>query len=632
MELSSNLKDLYIEWLQELVDGVTPKQEQLKIAYEKAKRNLQNAEGSFYYPTDLKKVKGIGNTIIKRLDTKLRNYCKIHHISPVEAPSLTQTSSTRPPKRTTTALRSIVNSCENDKNEAPEEKGTKKRKTRKYIPKKRSGGYAILLSLLELNAIPRGVSKEQIIEVAGKYSDHCMTPNFSTKEFYGAWSSIAALKKHSLVLEEGRPKRYSLTEEGVELTKSLKTADGISFPKENEEPNEYSVTRNESSEFTANLTDLRGEYGKEEEPCDINNTSFMLDITFQDLSTPQRLQNNVFKNDRLNSQTNISSHKLEEVSDDQTVPDSALKAKSTIKRRRYNGVSYELWCSGDFEVFPIIDHREIKSQSDREFFSRAFERKGMKSEIRQLALGDIIWVAKNKNTGLQCVLNTIVERKRLDDLALSIRDNRFMEQKNRLEKSGCEHKYYLIEETMSGNIGNMNEALKTALWVILVYYKFSMIRTCNSDETVEKIHALHTVISHHYSQKDLIVIFPSDLKSKDDYKKVLLQFRREFERKGGIECCHNLECFQELMGKGDLKTVGELTIHVLMLVKGISLEKAVAIQEIFPTLNKILMAYKTCSSEEEAKLLMFNVLGDAPGAKKITKSLSEKIYDAFGKL
>lgn len=44
------------------------------------------------------------------------------------------------------------------------------------------------------------------------------------------------------------------------------------------------------------------------------------------------------------------------------------------------------------------------------------------------------------------------------------------------------------------------------------------------------------------------------------------------------------------------------------------------------------MAYKTCSSEEEAKLLMFNVLGDAPGAKKITKSLSEKIYDAFGKL
>ena len=291
-----------------------------------------------------------------------------------------------------------------------------------------------------------------------------------------------------------------------------------------------------------------------------------------------------------------------------------------------------MWRNGDFEIFPIIDHREIKSQSDREFFSRAFERKGMKSEIRQLALGDIIWVAKNKNTGMQCVLNTIVERKRLDDLALSIRDNRFMEQKNRLEKSGCDYKYYLIEETMSGNIGNMNEALKTALWLILIYYKFSMVRTCNSDETVEKIHALHTVVSQHYSEKDILVIFPNDLKNQDDYKRVLLQFRREFERKSGIECCHNLECFQELMGKSDLKTVGELTIHVLMLVKGISLEKAVAIQEIFPTLNNVLMAYKTCSSEEEAKLLMFNILGDAPGAKKITKGLSEKIYDTFGKL
>lgn len=629
MELSSNLKEKYIEWLQELVDGLSPKQEQLKIAYEKAKRNLQSAEGSFYYPIDLKKVKGIGNTIIKRLDAKLQDYCKIHGIPPVKTPSLTQTTSTRPPKRTTTALRSIVNSCESDKNKAPEETGAKKRKTKKYIPKRRSGGYAILLSLLELNAISRGVSKEQIIELAGKYSEHCMTPNFSTKEFHGAWSSITALKKHFLVLEEGRPKRYSLTEEGVQLTKSLKLADGISFPKESDEPDEYYAIRNESSEFTANLTDLRGEYGKEEEASDINNTSAMLDITFQDLSTPQRLQGNIFRNERLRTQT--CSYELKEISGNQTISDATLKAKSTTTRRRYNGISYELWRNGDFEVFPIIDHREIKSQSDRDFFSRAFERKGMKSEIKQLALGDIIWVAKNKNTGLQCVLNTIVERKRLDDLALSIRDNRFMEQKNRLEKSGCDHKYYLIEETMSGNIGNMNEALKTALWLILVYYKFCMIRTCNSDETVEKIHALHTVISHHYSQKYLIVIFPSDLKSQDDYKKVLLQFRREFERKGGIECCHNFECFQELMGKGDLKTVGELTIHVLMLVKGISLEKAVAIQEIYPTLNKILMAYSTCSSEEEAKLLMFNVLGDAPGAKKITKGLSEKIYDAFGK-
>ncbi|CAI4059098.1 hypothetical protein SKDZ_04G5860 [Saccharomyces kudriavzevii ZP591] len=628
MELPLNLKDLYILWLQELVDGLNPKQDQLKIAYEKARRNLQDAEGTFYYPIDLKKVKGIGNTIIKRLGAKLQDYCKIQGISPLEAPTLTQASSTGPSKRTTTALRSIENSNKIDKDEADEERGTKKRKSKKYIPKKRSGGYAILLSLLELNAFSRGVRKEQIVELAGKYSEHCMTPNFSTKEFYGAWSSISSLKKHSLVLEEGRPKRYSLTEEGMQLSKSLKLADRISFPKEGNVTGEYSAIRNESSEFTANLTELNGE---EDDGNNLNVTSLMLDITFQDLSTPQRRQNELRKDERLHTQ-NISSYAMKEVSGSQPISSTELNAKSKTVRRRYNGISYELWRNNDFEVFPIIDHREIKSQSDRDFFSRAFERKGMKSDIRQLALGDIIWVAKNKNTGSQCVLNTIVERKRLDDLALSIRDNRFMEQKNRLEKSGCDHKYYLIEETMSGNIGNMNEALKTALWLILVYYKFSMIRTCNSDETVEKIHALHTVISQHYSQKDLVVIFPSDLKNQDDYKKVLLHFRREFERKGGIECCHNFECFQEMMGKGDLKTVGELTINILMLVKGISLEKAVAIQEIFPTLNDILMAYQACSSEEEAKLLMFNNFGDAPGAKKITKGLSEKIYDAFGKL
>lgn len=632
MELPPNLKDLYVEWLQELVDGVSPKQEQLKIAYDKAKRNLQDTEGIFYYPVDLKKVKGIGNTIIKRLDAKLRGYCKAQGIPPLELQTSTRTATTIPSKRTTTVLRSIEHLSGNNKDEANEEEGAKKKRVRKYIPKKRSGGYAILLSLLELKATSRGVSKEQIVELAGKYSEHCMTPNFSTKEFYGAWSSISSLKKHSLVLEEGRPKKYSLTEEGIQLTKSLKLADRISFPKESCETDEHSAITNETSEFTANLSDLRDENSKEKEVNHMNDTSAMLDITFQDLSTPQRPQESLLKDQRLRTQSDLSPHIPKEIFGNQPISSSLLKRKNKTVRRRYNEVSYELWRNGDFEIFPIIDHREIKSQSDREFFSRAFERKGMKSDIRQLALGDIIWVAKNKNTGLQCVLDTIVERKRLDDLALSIRDNRFMEQKNRLEKSGCNHKYYLIEETMSGNIGNMNEALKTALWLILVYYKFSMIRTSNSDETVEKIHALHTVISHHYSQKDLVVIFPNDLKSQDDYKRVLLLFREEFERKGDIECCHNLECFQEMMGKGDLKTVGELTIHVLMLVKGISLEKAVAIQELFPTLNKILLAYKTCASEEEARLLMFNNLGDAPGAKKITKGLSEKIYETFGKL
>ena len=49
-------------------------------------------------------------------------------------------------------------------------------------------------------------------------------------------------------------------------------------------------------------------------------------------------------------------------------------------------------------------------------------------EIRHLKVGDFIWIAKN-NEGQELVLPYIVERKRMDDLAQSIKDGRFHEQK-----------------------------------------------------------------------------------------------------------------------------------------------------------------------------------------------------------
>ena len=43
-------------------------------------------------------------------------------------------------------------------------------------------------------------------------------------------------------------------------------------------------------------------------------------------------------------------------------------------------------------------------------------------------------------------MDFIVERKRMDDLASSICDGRFREQKHRLKQSGLGHVIYLIEE------------------------------------------------------------------------------------------------------------------------------------------------------------------------------------------
>ena len=55
----------------------------------------------------------------------------------------------------------------------------------------------------------------------------------------------------------------------------------------------------------------------------------------------------------------------------------------------------------------------------------------------------------------ELVLPVIVERKRMDDLASSIKDGRFREQKFRLKKCGLSHPVYLVEEHRGSVAGSL---------------------------------------------------------------------------------------------------------------------------------------------------------------------------------
>ena len=53
--------------------------------------------------------------------------------------------------------------------------------------------------------------------------------------------------------------------------------------------------------------------------------------------------------------------------------------------------------------------------------------------MKRLPVGDAIWIARHKVLHTEYVLDFIVERKNVDDLVGSIRDNRYKEQKLRLK-------------------------------------------------------------------------------------------------------------------------------------------------------------------------------------------------------
>lgn len=75
-------------------------------------------------------------------------------------------------------------------------------------------------------------------------------------------------------------------------------------------------------------------------------------------------------------------------------------------------------------------------------------------EVGHLNIGDFTWIARDKrHSSRELILPYIVERKRLDDLAGSIKSGRYQEQKFRLRSSGIPNVTYLIEYLAVKNYG-----------------------------------------------------------------------------------------------------------------------------------------------------------------------------------
>ena len=90
---------------------------------------------------------------------------------------------------------------------------------------------------------------------------------------------------------------------------------------------------------------------------------------------------------------------------------------------------------GSFEICLVLDTREVRTLSERDYINDKLRERGINVIRRTLDIGDMIWIAKLKSptvTGFdELVLSYVVERKRMDDFVNSMVDGRFTEQKVR---------------------------------------------------------------------------------------------------------------------------------------------------------------------------------------------------------
>lgn len=589
---------LLLSWVKEWWDTAKERSSKGVTTYKHAYNALKACPISFDHPSQLQQLRGFGPKLCERLTVNLQQYCDENELPMPENPmkSKKRKSATKTP-------RAGAGGNDDDDDDDEEEAGPsappakKARKTKQYVPAYRSGAYGLVVAL---SSMPEdgeaGMSKQDLIEAAQPYSDSSFSVPSEPGKFYTAWNSMKTLLTKELVYERGRPtKRYALTDEGWEVAKKIQEAMAGAGPRQADTNGHGSNATSlrspklRQSSFTVQSGEVHGE------PLD------------QKPSYDDIIQNGPT------------------ISNDSSMP-------------RFTPIILN---PGTFSVHLVLDVREIRAKTDRDYMQEELTKRNVRPIMRALEVGDAQWVAKCRDPdflrrsgseGDEVVLDYIVERKRLDDLIGSIKDGRFHEQKFRLKRSGVKHVTYIIEEISLDQtyFSRYQEAVESAIASTQVVNGFSVKKTQKMDDTIRYLARMTEILQKKYESRPLRVI-PNRVLTAQNYLPLLKHLRAT---EPGTDYYISYPAFASLASKSELLTLRDLYLKMLMCSRGVTGEKAMEIQKIWKTPNDFVKAFERCGSGEEGRKkkreLVAGQLGNKVKAKQIGKALSTKIAEVWG--
>lgn len=582
MEDSESPNALLLGWVKEWLDVARERNSKGVNAYRHAYHSLKACPLTFQHPSELKQLKGFGPKLCERLTEQLQKHCEQNGLPMPEHPQ-----SKRPARGP------------GDGDQAGGDPGTrqarKPRKQKAYVPALRSGGYAIILGLSTQDDDSHvGMTKDELIEVAQPHCDSSFTAPSDPTKFYTAWNSIKTLIQKELVYERGRPlRRYALTDEGWETARRIKETSqcqaesGIGLGQPQTRPAPASAAPGPSQQVPASV-----------EPE-------------ADAAGPSSASNLVADGPI--------------VSGEDGLPDFAPITVSP----------------GQFSVRLLLDVREVRSRTDRDYMKDELARRGVTPIMRSLEVGDAQWIAKCHDPTLltrhgaegdEIVLDWIVERKRLDDLIGSIKDGRFHEQKFRLKRSGSKKVIYIIEEISMDptTASRYEEAVQSAIASTQVVNGFFVKKTSKMDETIDYLARMTAMLKRTYERGSLNVI-PTGTLTAQNYLPLLKRLR---EREPSVGHYITYAAFASLASKSEMMTLRDVFLKMLMTTRGVTGERALEIQKRWKTPHHLVKAFEACGTGEQGRKrkreLLCNSLGDLVGRKKVTKALSQRIAEVWG--
>ena len=247
-----------------------------------------------------------------------------------------------------------------------------------------------------------------------------------------------------------------------------------------------------------------------------------------------------------------------------------------------------------------------------------------------LTVGDFLWCGVT-DTKKVVVLNSIVERKTIFDLASSVVDGRFDEQKWRLRHSGLANVYYLIEGTVDMDSIRYDippDKIQTAIAHVAFIEKMTLLRPRDQRDTVRYLHTITKSIVDEYWNKQVYITSDTAIVTAKVRHHGATNFEK-FERTYLLNeqyLCWTLEQFSTYMQKTKVLSGSDLFGHQLMGLTGISPHKAGAIVAKWKTLHNLLYAYQTTYNRADR----INLVADITIAgKKLGLSIGTLVHDTI---
>ncbi|XP_047056149.1 crossover junction endonuclease MUS81-like [Lolium rigidum] len=504
------------------------------IALSAAYRGVCLAKEPFRTPADLARIKGVGDWVV--------------HVMEDSFPMPTIDLS--PPESNT-----------------PGETGKKRKRTKPYVPRINSAAYAIVITLHR--AMDEGkafMMRQELIDAAeasGLSRDAIGPNNYkskqvnSCKEWYTGWSCMTTLISNEVVTKWSNPAKYKLTENGKKTALVCLKQSGLDDPAGPSTHHSESVVLSDSDS---------------DEQCEGNNPL---------IGSENFAQSNGHPKTKAGSSSSFGISKGP--SANSPLPSCGIFGEQSFSATgsaensllpmppRFSSENF----LEAYKVVLILDDREtLGKRSTRKFVHNIHSQFKIPVEMKRLPVGDAIWIARHKVLDTEYVLDFIVERKNVDDLVDSIRDNRYKDQKLRMQKCGLRKLIYLVEG--DPNTADSVESVKTACFTTEILERFDVQRTTGYPDTERRYGRLTLSIIDYYS---------ANFSTAADTSRVCMTYDEFVKR------CSDLEKV----------TVSDIFALQLMQVPQATEEAVLAVTSLYPTLLSLAQAYAMLDGDRRAQ-------------------------------